>query len=133
MGDSYNAVSCVDSGLHDVHVLPTDGVVQAEGLSMVGRDLQRWELCHGASSLMRHIVDDKYTPGICHFAVLPVVCLHVNSSVKRLGCRGRARGRAWARAGASCGRWVCGECDIDWWGFPAGELSTHKLTIISYI
>ena len=76
MGDSNDAVSRNESSFHDVHVFPSDWVIQSEQLSVVVWDLQRSKLIHGASSLMGYVVDDEDAPGILHLIVLPVVCLH---------------------------------------------------------
>ena len=40
MADCYYAVRGDEASLHDVHVLPADGVVQPEALSVVGGHLQ---------------------------------------------------------------------------------------------
>ena len=80
MGDGHDAVGVLESGLHDVHVLAADGVVQAEGLRVLGRDLQGPQLGHGAPPLVGHVVDDKDAAGVGHLAVVTIVRLQGGSA-----------------------------------------------------
>lgn len=75
MGDSHDTMGSDDASLHDVHVLPSYGVIQAEELGIGGGYLKGAQLCHGAPPLMGYVVDDQQTAGICHLPIVPVVSL----------------------------------------------------------
>ena len=76
MGDSNNAVRGNEGCLHDVHMLPANGIVQAEEVVMVARNLHWVHFIHGTPALMCNVVDDKDAAGKCQLVVLPVVDLH---------------------------------------------------------
>ncbi len=76
MRDSHHTVGCDDTSLHDVHVLPTNGVIQSEHLLIRRRNFHLRQLSHGASPLVRNVVDDQQAAGICHLPMVPVVSLN---------------------------------------------------------
>jgi len=80
IGYSHNSVCRDDPGLHDVHVLPTDGVIKAEHLSVGGGHLHLAQLSHGTPPLVGNVVDDQQTAGVGHLPMIPVVSLYSNKS-----------------------------------------------------
>ncbi len=76
MRDSHHTVGCDDASLHDVHVLPTNGVIQSEHLSIRRWDFHLRQLGHGASPLVRNVVDDQQAARICHLPMVSVVSLN---------------------------------------------------------
>ena len=84
MRHSHKAVGCQKASLHDVHVLPSDGVIQPEGLGVVGGHLKIAQLCHGAPPLMCYIVHDQQAARVRQLVVVAVVCLHQAGAARRL-------------------------------------------------
>lgn len=76
VGDSHHSVGGDDACLHDVHVLPADGVIQAEHLPVGGRDLHLGQLCHGPSPLVGDVVDHQQAASVCHLSVVSIVSLY---------------------------------------------------------
>lgn len=75
MRHRHHAMGRDDTGLHDVHVLPPYGIIQAEQLLVGGGHLKGGKLSHGPPPLMGYVVNDQQAAGICHLAIVPVVRL----------------------------------------------------------
>lgn len=88
----------LDARLHDVHVLATDWVVEAEHLVIVLGDLELPDVVHRAPALVRNVVQHKDGPRERHLAVVPVVRLQVEGQQGSVPGR---QGAEWVRQ-ATC-------------------------------
>ena len=77
-----------DAGLHDVHVLPADGVIKAEELCIGGGHFKGTQLSHGAPPLVSYVVDHQQTAGICHLPIVPIVGLQHGAVLTVTDCGG---------------------------------------------
>mmetsp|Transcript_10895 Transcript_10895/g.30468 ORF Transcript_10895/g.30468 Transcript_10895/m.30468 type:complete len:362 (+) Transcript_10895:4025-5110(+) len=80
----HNPVRLVEARLQHVHVLAADGIVQAEQLCVVIRNLQVVQFVHRRPTLVRNVVDDKHRPGKHHLPVVPVVRVQVDRQQRRM-------------------------------------------------
>lgn len=75
MGDCNDTVGGDEGSLHDIHVLPSNGIIEAEEVMVLAWDLHGIHLIHGASPLVCDVMDDKHAACISQLVVLPVVHL----------------------------------------------------------
>ncbi len=113
-----NNLVCSDQPrLHNIHMLPPNGIIQLEQLPIMFRNLEIIQLIHGTPPLVGNVVNDKHTASIGHLVIIAVVRLEVEGQQGCVPVVGDKDQVVIAIGDAATGDMPGGfECCLLWWG-----------------